>query len=112
MTTYSDIVKIATAADETEVTGTLTLPNGAHIIEITLACVDADGLPYQVRLDYPGIKTPQKYCTGIIGLPAVSPGGPVKIPVDLVMQGTALIIGISSEAAAATSFIGIKWIAP
>jgi len=113
MPTFSDSVSITTTGTA-EATGTISIPGGARLIEISVQGLDADSVPTQVRLDYQGITTPQKYGTGVVALFATSGSGlaVVKIPIDLQIPPTinAITVGLTATGAG-TWLVSAKWMA-
>jgi hypothetical protein len=111
MPTFGDSVSITTTSTA-EVTGTINVPGGARLYEISVQGVDNDSVPTQVRIDFQGITTPQKYGTGVVALFATSGSGIgiVKIPIDLQIPPTinAITVGLTATGAG-TWLVNVKW---
>lgn len=61
--TFSDFTAAGTlaTANAEGLIGTISIPGGAHIIRCVISQVLGVGTVYAIRLDWAGIKTPQKY---------------------------------------------------
>jgi hypothetical protein len=113
MPTFGESISITTTGTA-EVTATMNIPGGARLYEISVQGLDNDAVPIQVRIDYPGITTPQKYGTGVVALFATSGSGIgiVRIPIDLQTPPTinAITVGLTATGAG-TWLVNVKWMA-
>ena len=115
MATFGDYVSITTTGTS-EVTGTISLSGPAKIIEILVAGEDTDAFPVAVRLEWTGIKTPQKYLLGVINKAAGTEAGPsliqVRIPVDVDVPSNISQVTLGLTATGAGTWkVGLKWVA-
>jgi len=112
MPTFADSITMTTTGTG-EVTSAMDVPGGARLIEISIAGLDADAVPTEVRLDFPGITTPQRYNLGLVALFATS-GASIQratVPIDLTLPATInrVVIGLKATAAG-TWQVGLKWV--
>jgi len=118
MTTYSNVTAAFTAGT-TETTKTLKVPGGARIVQLMVVNVTGTGVVYQVTVDFPGMQTPQTYLVpNQAALQGTEVGSGtvtvVPIPVDIPVKGniSEITIGLTSDTASQTAYVGVKWVAP
>lgn len=117
MTTYADQVAITgNATADTESTQTSVAVNpGARIFKISVISLTV-GNTYAIRIDFPGINTPQKYLFPSNGA-VLANGGKLQPSIDVdcdipVPSGiTSVNISTFADVASATAKVGIRWTA-
>ena len=118
MPTYGQTASATFGTSEAAATA-IKVPGGARIIWIGCYNVTGTGVVYQLRLDYTGVKTPQKYLLPVLeALQGTEVGsgsvmGENGIDVDITIREVTdvTIYGLASLASQ-TCLVGIKWVAP
>lgn len=117
--TYGDWVAITGSgtANAESAQSTMEVTQGCVITEISVASLTV-GTTYAVKIDAPGLASPQKYVMGCNGAAANTNGGKVfggnkRIKCRIVLPSGCSTVKISTYAgvASATCRVGLKWVA-
>ena len=118
MVTYSDFVTATpgTAGTEAAASTTISVPAGARLKRITIANPTVIGMIYSIRLDYTGIKTPQKFTTSSYYEPTgteieYTNAWPEEyIDIDIpIEKPTAITIYVTADVNSTVAVIGLIW---
>lgn len=121
MTSYSDTVGATCGVADTEeaTATTIKIPGGTTIKEIKIANTLGTGIIYQVRVDFPGMKTPQTYLlnqtTALEGT-EVGSGKVLNLPisVDIPVPSNVSEVKFYTKCSvnSQTYILGVKWEGP
>lgn len=116
MPTFSDVAA-ATYGTSEAAAAAIKVPGGSRIIEIGCYNVTGTGVVYQLRLEYPGVTTPQKYIMPVLeALQGTEVGsgtviGKHGIDVDIMIhEVTDIVIYGLASLASQTCVVYIKWV--
>lgn len=117
MTTFADQVAITGngTADTESTQSQIAVNPGAHIFKISCISLTV-GNTYGIRIDFPGISTPQKYLLPSNGA-VLANGGKLQpsidIDCDITVPGGITSINVSTfaDVASATCKVGLRWTA-
>lgn len=120
MGTFSDFVEITSSATigAEGSGGTIKVPGGARIIEMGVYNLLATGSVWQIRLEAPGLITPQKYLvneTGALEGTEVGSGKiatrPITCDIVLPQKVSEVTIYLRASVASQTAKVFLKWVA-
>ena len=118
MATYSDVTT-AISAGTAEVSGTIAIPGGTRIKQLMIINATGTAAVYYVRVEFAGMKTPQKYMVpNQEALSGTEAGGgvvavnPIEVDIPIPSNISEVTFHVICTAASQTVYVGAKWVGP
>jgi hypothetical protein len=115
MGTYADVISITNSgtADVESAQSTVQCQAGAEIYEISVQSLTV-GNTYAVKIDAPGIASPQRYVIPSNGAAANTNGAKIcagwtTIKCNIPIPGTNMLISTYADVASATCKVNLRW---